>query len=91
MSVVYRIEKGIFLPPEIKSERKKREYKKRQVGVTRAEAQPDGYPFSSCQVGDSFFFEDVSIVGRSWYWGKKLSMKFTSRKEGNGRRMWRIA
>lgn len=55
------------------------------------------YPeFRSMGVGDSVFFENQPKGGRSnpsiasHIYGKKNGKKFSSRKEGDGVRIWRI-
>lgn len=50
------------------------------------------YPFAEMEVGDSFYVEpdNGSIhAAASWY-GKRNNKKFATRKEGEGRRIWRI-
>jgi hypothetical protein len=51
------------------------------------------YPWSEMKVGDSFFVENgsqnvLSTAGRQY--GRFHGGKFSTRKEGNGVRVWRI-
>lgn len=75
-----KIESGIQIPPRAG-----------KSGGHRNETMKDGYPYTSLQVGDSFFSDDISHSGRSGYWAKKLGIKITSRAEGAGRRYWRVS
>jgi hypothetical protein len=59
------------------------------VGNTRSK-----YPWAEMKVGDSFFVEHgsqnvLSTSGRQY--GKFHGGKFSTRREGNGVRVWRIA
>ena len=52
------------------------------------------YPFPEMKIGDSFSleYEAAHLVGAaSRAWGRKHGAKFTTRKNGNGYRIWRIA
>lgn len=50
------------------------------------------FPFGLMNVGDSMFHDKDTIFGCaiSWALRQRNDWKFTSRKEGNGVRIWRI-
>lgn len=51
------------------------------------------YPFGEMEIGDSFFSNaDRTLVSSaaSWY-GKRNGRKYSTRKDGTGFRVWRIA
>ena len=50
---------------------------------------PEKYPFSSMEVGDSFLAPEKAQSSTQSA-GKRLGMKFTSRKEADGVRIWRV-
>ena len=47
------------------------------------------YPFEIMDVGDSFFSNNQSVVSSSYGYGKYNGIKFTTKKEGDGYRVWR--
>jgi hypothetical protein len=49
------------------------------------------YPFSSMNIGESFFSEKMSARTASINYQKKHGGKFASRRENGGVRIWRIA
>tara|TARA_R110000868_G_C10549144_1_gene735727 strand:- start:287 stop:499 length:213 start_codon:yes stop_codon:yes gene_type:complete len=49
------------------------------------------YPWSTMDVGDSFYVEDASVGNRTSDVGSRIGRKFISRKEGDGVRIWRTA
>lgn len=66
------------------------------VDVTKAagRGRPWKYPFLEMEIGDSFFVpadlaEKVRAAATSA--GRRYGKKYVTRKEGNGRRVWRIA
>ena len=70
----YKIEKGVILP-------------NLSVGGK--------YPYSSMEIGDSFFVpsSDAStptVRQRAYQYGREAGMKFRTRSEKNGLRVWRI-
>lgn len=51
------------------------------------------YPFSEMKVGHSFWVpvpDDVAAVSAATMHGKRHGERYTSRTEGNGKRIWRI-
>ena len=58
--------------------------------------RPKIYPFDSMEIGDSFFAENKTANAlcsafRHWrIYNGKMDVKFTTRKEGNGVRCWRV-
>ena len=53
---------------------------------------PARYPFSSMEIGDSFFVPGVTAATmshRSLYWARKLKFKFKVRTVDGGCRVWR--
>ncbi len=53
--------------------------------------RPRKYPFLEMQLGDSFWSDGVSIRACASQAGKDHNMKFTTRKDGEGIRVWRTA
>ena len=55
--------------------------------------RPRKYPLDTMDVGDSFFCseEKNAVASAISVGGKRLGRKFMQRKEGDGRRVWRIA
>ena len=54
---------------------------------------PNGsYPFKEMAIGDSFMVTDGLASARvlAIHYGRRHGVKFTSRKEGDGLRVWRI-
>ncbi len=50
------------------------------------------YPFREMDIGDSFWAEKTSSVrGAAVSFGLRHGKKFSSRKEGDGYRIWRVA
>jgi len=52
------------------------------------------YPYDDMEVGDSFFVEGgniQTIANMNWRKGRRLSMKFISRRVDDGVRVWRTA
>lgn len=54
------------------------------------------YPFSQMEIGDSFKIKNDKkklsrLRGLSFYYAKKNNVKFTTRKDGDGYRIWRTA
>lgn len=50
------------------------------------------YPFGEMEVGDSFYTENNGVVASVSYWRSRNApnKEFVTRKEGEGRRVWRI-
>jgi len=54
------------------------------------------YPYKEMDVGDSFMVKGESkyllatVCNRNGKYGKKLGMRFTAKKMGNGVRVWRV-
>lgn len=48
------------------------------------------WPFAAMQVGDSFLATE-NLRTALWMYSKKYDMKFSSRREGDGIRVWRVA
>lgn len=50
------------------------------------------YPWEEMQVGDSFFSEKkaTTMVSAANHAGKRLGMKFATKSENKGTRVWRI-
>lgn len=71
----FKIEKGVPLPKKL--------------------SQNARYPFAEMEVGDSFFIPNAKRLmtagSISQYCTKKTGKKFSSRREGNGIRVWRIS
>jgi len=66
-----------------------------ETGIPIRKASPGRrckYPWASMKVGDSIFVEaaNISTLVCASSYGKSHSMKFASRVEDNGRRIWRI-
>lgn len=65
-----------------------------EKGVPVQKPDPGGaprlYPFAEMEVGDSFV-GPKKAAGATSGASKRFSMKFISRKEGDGVRIWRIA
>ena len=76
--MMIEIEKGIPLPSK---------------PVTREGGCKPKYPFQAMEVGDSFEVKapPKSFVNIVAVYGKKLGVKFTTRKTEGGRRVWRVA
>lgn len=53
--------------------------------------QKERYPFEQMSVGDSFYSEKRSARTAAMNYQKKNGVKFASRREGAGVRLWRIA
>jgi hypothetical protein len=51
------------------------------------------YPFKSMEVGDSFFTETsrVAVTSAACGYARRNGVKFTTRSENGGTRVWRIA
>lgn len=51
------------------------------------------YPFPQMEVGDSFFAQGSrgTIASAAHTYGKKHGFRFSSRTEGDGVRVWRVA
>ena len=50
------------------------------------------YPFGQMEVGDSFYCSEPKAVrGSAIAFGKRNAMRFASRREGGGVRIWRVA
>lgn len=49
------------------------------------------YPFDKMAIGDSFFSLSKSARGAATIYGRRHEMKFSSREENNGVRIWRVA
>ena len=74
-----KIEKGIPIPPP---------YKPKNLNNTRPK-----YPFRHMEVGDSFFvprLEAQRARSAASQQSSRSRRKFTTRKEGDGLRVWRI-
>lgn len=72
-----QIEKNVPLPPS--------------RGCTPTKAF---YPWKQMEVGDSFFVtgrKQQHLSAQASVVGKKLGVKFVTRKEGDGVRVWRMA
>ena len=76
MNSVFVIEQNVPVPPK-------------RVGKGR----PEKYPLSKFSVGDSMFVAGklASVQQLAYKRSKKTAMKFVTRKEGNGVRVWRVA
>lgn len=48
------------------------------------------YPFAEMEVGDSIYSDVISASTSARGWGYRNNKKFTTRREGNGYRTWRI-
>ena len=62
----------------------------------KCEHQPRKYPFKEMEIGDSFFTpatiaSPTTIRSAANYNSKLLGRQFTSRIEGEGTRIWRVA
>ena len=58
---------------------------------------PNTLPFSEMKIGNSIFIKCKSnsalykkTLGLMWYWSKQLNLKFVTRHNGTGLRIWRI-
>lgn len=49
------------------------------------------YPFPNMLVGDSFFSEDKRVSSAAHNWGKVNGVKFVTRAENGGIRIWRFS
>lgn len=52
---------------------------------------PAKYPFAAMEVGDSFTTNNHTAVAAASSYGRRNGMKFASRKNGSGYRIWRVA
>lgn len=77
VKTTYKIDKGVPIPR-----------------LEKVQFKPNKYPFPDMEVGDSFFVP-LEVVGAarvaSGSYSRNHSTKFTSRKEGQGLRIWRTA
>lgn len=48
------------------------------------------YPWKEMKVGDSFFTDVPSIRQQASVTGRRLSLVFATRREGEGFRVWRV-
>jgi hypothetical protein len=71
-----QIDKGIPIP---------RAYEHTRTGLSSI--------LTKMEVGDSFFSpqDQRTVTPKVWTWAKAHGVKFTSRREGTGTRIWRIA
>jgi hypothetical protein len=54
---------------------------------------PSVYPFADMQVGDSFYCEashKLSVRTSAHVYGRKFKVKFVTRSDGSGVRVWRV-
>ena len=63
--------------------------KDRPIPPTRRQTK---YPFGEMEVGDSFFAENKKAVSAAHVWASTHpGVKFATRTEGDGVRVWRLA
>jgi hypothetical protein len=75
MSATFKIEKGIPIPPD-----------------PRGRTEGSKYPFLQMEVGDSVYLPGKKSVGSilKYARSKKPELRFTTRTDGQGIRVWRI-
>jgi hypothetical protein len=57
----------------------------------KRQGRPDKFPWAVLQINDSFFVPDTKTFAHFYRRTKKLGIKITCRRIGNGVRVWRIA
>ena len=63
----------------------------KSVPIPEGKTKPRIYPFSTMELGDSFFVKNgTSARAAASHYSAGTDRKFTTRKEGEGYRVWRV-